>query len=118
MVPKQDFDLSAQGGVARAGLVQICGALIGGQFQSCGKYRNFRVGRFIHGDSIIYPLIREIDVKRAENSQIYRLKLEGESLRKTLKYLKRQYDMGLRLRMKKMVENSLSGSGCFMFKSF
>jgi hypothetical protein len=66
--PEQGFDLSAQGGVARAGLVQICAALIGGQFQSCGKNGNFRVGRFVHGNSIIYPLIREIETKRAKNS--------------------------------------------------
>jgi hypothetical protein len=66
--PQQGFDLSAQGGVACAGLVQICAALVGGQFQGRGKNGNFRVRRFVHGNSIIYPLIRKIETKRAKNS--------------------------------------------------
>jgi hypothetical protein len=64
--PEQGFNLSAQGSIARTGLIQIYAASISGQFQGSGKHHNFRVGRFVHGHSIIYPLIREIDVKRGE----------------------------------------------------
>ena len=35
--PEQGLDLPPQGGVARAGLIQICAALIGGQFQAAAK---------------------------------------------------------------------------------
>ena len=69
MNPEQGFDLPAQGGVTRAGLIQIGAALTGGQFQSCGKNGNFRVGRFVHGNLIIHPLIRENETKRAKNSE-------------------------------------------------
>jgi hypothetical protein len=63
--PEQRFDLSAQGRVAGAGLVQICAAFIGRQFQGCGKNGNFRVGKFVHGNSIIHHLIRENSAKGA-----------------------------------------------------
>jgi hypothetical protein len=43
-------------------------SLISGQFHSRSKNRNFGAGRFIHDNSIIYPLIREIETKRAKNS--------------------------------------------------
>jgi hypothetical protein len=87
--PEQGFDLSAQGDVARTGLIQICAALIGGQFQGCGKHRNFGVGRFVHGNSIIYPLIREIEAKRAKNLPESKLKMK-----KTCGYLEAWAGLG------------------------
>jgi len=57
----------AQIGIARTGLGQVGAALISGQFQRCGKHRNFGVGRFAHGNSIIHHLIRKIEAKRAKN---------------------------------------------------
>jgi hypothetical protein len=66
--PEQSLNPPTQGDVARTGLVQIRVAFFGRQFQCCGKHRNFRVGRFIHGNSIIHPLIREIEPKRAKDS--------------------------------------------------
>ncbi len=68
--PKQRLDLPPQFKVARAGLIQICAALIGGELQGCGKHRDFGIRLFVHGNSIIYPLIREIETKRAMNRWI------------------------------------------------
>ncbi|MGP8236757.1 MAG: hypothetical protein ACLQVW_15275 [Limisphaerales bacterium] len=65
---EQCLDLLAQGLVARTGLAEVRAALIGGQFQGGGKDRNFRVGWFVHGNSLIYYSIREIETKRAKNS--------------------------------------------------
>jgi hypothetical protein len=39
-----------------------------GNSRAAGKNGNFGVGRFVHGNSIINPLIREIETKRAKNS--------------------------------------------------